>query len=83
LELIQLLIQAQEENVRLQERLDEAQAKLDDRSMIFEQAGSLAEAALRLNGIFEAADAAAAEYLYILAASAKAALPRREEGYEG
>ena len=36
---------------------------MSDRKLIQERAGSMAEAALQLNGVFEAADRAAREYL--------------------
>ena len=37
--------------------------QLKDRRILLGQAGSIAEAALRLNGVFEAAEAAAQQYL--------------------
>ena len=40
-----------------------AEAKLEDRRMKIENSGSIAEAVLALNGFFEAAQAAADEYL--------------------
>ena len=39
------------------------QAQLDDRRIMINEAGSIAEAALRLNGVFQAAETAAAQYL--------------------
>ena len=38
--------------------------KLNDRTIKIKKAGSLAEAALSLNGVYEAAEAAAKQYVY-------------------
>ena len=62
-ELLQMLIAQMEENKELQTSLEKAQAQLADRQIVAEKAGSLAEAALSLNGVFQAADDAARQYL--------------------
>ena len=62
-ELLKMLIAQAEENKSLQERLEKAEAQLADRQIKIEQAGSLAEASLALNGVFQAADDAARQYL--------------------
>lgn len=62
-ELLEMLITRTMENERLTEELQQAQKELSDRKFIQEHAGSMAEAALQLNGVFEAADRAAREYL--------------------
>lgn len=62
-ELLEMLLAQTEENERLRERLDEAEAALNDRRIEIERAGSLAEASLRLNKVFTAADEAARQYL--------------------
>lgn len=62
-ELLEMLITRTMENERLTEELQQAQKELSDRRLIQEHAGSMAEAALQLNGVFEAADRAAREYL--------------------
>lgn len=62
-ELLKMLVAQAEENKSLQERLEKAEAQLADRQIKFEQAGSLAEASLSLNGVFQAADDAARQYL--------------------
>ena len=62
-ELLKMLIAQAEENKSLQERLEKAEAQLTDRQIKIEQAGSLAEASLALNGVFQAADDAARQYL--------------------
>ena len=62
-ELLEMLITRTMENERLTEELQQAQKELSDRKFIQEHAGSMAEAALQLNGVFEAADRAAKQYL--------------------
>lgn len=62
-ELLKMLIAQAEENKSLRERLEKAEAQLADRQIKIEQAGSLAEASLALNGVFQAADDAARQYL--------------------
>ena len=62
-ELLEMLIAQVKENEQLQAELDIANETLKNRTIIIEQAGSIAEAALQLNGVFAAAEAAAAQYL--------------------
>lgn len=62
-ELLEMLITRTMENERLIEELQQARKELSDRKLIQDRAGSMAEAALQLNGVFEAADRAAREYL--------------------
>lgn len=61
--LLQLLIEQMEENEKLQSQLTEARTQLESRRLVCENAGSLAEAAIQINGVFEAAQAAAQQYL--------------------
>lgn len=62
-ELLELLIDQMEENQRLEKELDAAQHTLEQRQIAIAESGSIAEAALRVNGVFEAAEKAAREYL--------------------
>lgn len=62
-ELLELLISCEKENGRLRTALQDAKARLNDDTIQKENAGSLAEAALAMNGVYEAADAAARQYL--------------------
>lgn len=62
-ELLQMLIAQVEENEKLRKSLEEAQTQLNKRQIAIENSGTLAEAALKLNGVFEAADKAAKQYL--------------------
>ena len=62
-DLLRLLLEAEKEKRRLSEALEDAQAQLEDRRLRLSEAGNLAQAALNLNGVFEAAQRAADEYL--------------------
>lgn len=62
-ELLQMLITQMEENERLNSRIEEMQNELDQRQIAIENSGSIAEAALKLNGVFEAADKAVKQYI--------------------
>lgn len=61
-DLMEMLLELSKENLQLRQELEEANRQLKDRSIQIEQSGSLAEAALRLNGVFEAAQAACRQY---------------------
>ena len=62
-ELLEMLLAQAEENEKLKTRLGEMQTRLDNRQIMLAEAGSIAEAALQLNGVFQAAESAAAQYL--------------------
>ena len=62
-ELLELLVAREKENQQLRQELDDAQAELNKRQIDVAKAGTMAEAALLLNGIFDAADRAAQQYL--------------------
>lgn len=62
-ELLEMLLAQVEENKKLKVHLNEMQAQLDNRQIMIDKAGSIAEAALQLNGVFQAAETAAAQYL--------------------
>ena len=62
-ELLELLLAESQENERLRGQLREAEEKLASRAIEIEKAGSIAEAALALNGVFETAQKAADQYL--------------------
>ena len=62
-ELLELLLAQSREMERLNHELEQAQLQLEKREIALTQAGSIAEAALQLSGIFEAAQAAADQYL--------------------
>ena len=62
-DLLELLIEQSKEVESLKQRIGELEAELADRRLLIYKSGSIAEAALKLNGVFEAAEAAAQEYL--------------------
>jgi len=63
IELLELLIEQTEENQLLTEQIKSLQTQLASRRIAIEESGSIAEASLKLNGVFAAAQAAADEYL--------------------
>ncbi len=63
IEILELLLEQSRENERLKEQLAEMNKKLEDKEIAIKESGSIAEAALKLNGIFEAAQKAADQYL--------------------
>ena len=62
-ELLEMLIAQSKRADELQEKLEKAEEELHSRQLKVDEAGSLAEASLRLNGVFEAAQAASEQYL--------------------
>lgn len=87
------LRQLEETYERLRKRLDKKDMQIhglrdmlteqrDKREIQLAEAGSIAEAALRLNGIFEAAQKAADQYLYNIELLKEGKLSLEEEEYE-
>ena len=62
-ELLEILVEQSEEIDKLRLELKETKAQLDERQIAIDSSGSLAEAALKINKLFESADAAAKQYL--------------------
>ena len=62
-DLLELLLVQAKENEQQKERIAELERQLADRELMLQESGSIAEAALRLNGIFEDAQRAADLYL--------------------
>lgn len=62
-ELIEIIYAQQQNERQLREENEELHRQLDDKLLRLEKAGSIAEAALSLNHIFEDAEAAAQQYL--------------------
>ena len=62
-ELLEMLLASTKENRDLRSRLDAQGQQLEDKELSVSEAGSIAEAALKVNGVFTAAEAAAAQYL--------------------
>ena len=61
-DLLEMLIRQSTELEDTKKKLAEAEAALEKRDIMIDKAGSIAEASLQLNGIFEAAQAACQQY---------------------
>ena len=66
-ELLQLLVHQTKEVENLRERLEIAEKKLKEKEIMLNEAGNIAEAALKINKVMEAAQAAADQYLQNIA----------------
>ena len=62
-DLLEMLLAQSREVEALKEQLKKSSEKLEDRRIMINNAGSIAEASLRLNGVFEAAQKAAEQYM--------------------
>lgn len=63
LELLELLAEQEQEIQELKQQLEEKDHLLAQRTLCMEQSGNIAQAALALNGVFEAAQKAADQYV--------------------
>ena len=61
-DLLQILINQQKQIDTLNEQLEQSKQALANRDIAIQEAGTLAEATLKMNGVFEAAQNAAEEY---------------------
>ena len=62
-ELIEIIYELESREARLERKLEKARHKLNERKIHMDQAGTLAEVAAIISGLFEAADETAALYL--------------------
>ena len=62
-DLIEIIYELQKNVQQLETENEQLKARLSEKQLKIENAGSIAEAALALNGVFEAAQAAADQYL--------------------
>ena len=62
-DLLEMLVEVSEELNTVKQQLAAAEEKLNNRQILIDNAGSIAEAALQLNGVFEAAEAAGEQYV--------------------
>ena len=62
-DLLGILVEQGKEIDRLRAEIETLEKKLNDRTICIDKAGTIAEASFLLNGVFEAAHAAAAQYL--------------------
>ncbi len=77
-ELLEMLLDVTRENDELKMKNEELKAAIEDKRIALSESGSIAEAALRLNDIFDSAQKAADQYLL----SVKAACAPDGESYE-
>ena len=82
-ELLEMLITQTRKVEQLEKQLAEANERLRDKLIQIEESGSLAEAVMRLNGVFEAAQNAAQQYLdNIKDRTTKAETAEQEDAHE-
>ncbi len=78
LQLLELLVEQGKELDRQRTRAERAEKKLRERNVLLGEAGSIAEAALRIQGVFEAAQEAADQYLDSVRGMCGIAVPQEE-----
>lgn len=62
-QLIAIMLEQQEKIEKQEETIMQLTERLEDKKILLEKSGSIAEASLALNKVFEAAQAAADQYL--------------------
>lgn len=62
-DLLELLLEQLKENEQLRRQLNDARQQLSERTIQITNAGSIAEASLQLNGVFQAAQDACTQYI--------------------
>ena len=77
-DLIDIIYTLQQQEEQAEQQLAQAQAQLQDRQLRLANAGSIAEAALSLNGVFDAAQAAD-QYLQAVRTSAAETQAQKEQ----
>lgn len=70
-QLLELLVMQTERADKLQEKVEELEARLEERNLNLSKMGSIAEAAIHINGVFEASQQAADLYLDMAKKEAK------------
>jgi hypothetical protein len=80
-ELLELLLEQTKELEATQARVSELEKALADRKIEMEQAGNIAEAALQLNKVFEAAQQAADDYVLSVTGKHITELPKKNDGF--
>ena len=61
-DLLEMVLELRKENVQLRRDVEQLRSQLDDRILDIEQCGTLADAVLQLNGVFQAAEMACEQY---------------------
>lgn len=80
-ELIEIIYELERREEKLERKLERAKAKLQERDVKMDRAGSLAEVCAVLSGLFEAADETAAMYLNGVRAKAENRRTAEQEGW--
>lgn len=70
-QLLELLVMQTERADKLQEKVEELEARLEERNLNLSKMGSIAEAAIHITGVFEASQQAADLYLDMAKKEAK------------
>jgi cell division septum initiation protein DivIVA len=81
-DLLEMMLSLSKENEHLRKELHQVKSKLEDRTIAMDSSGSLAEAALNLNGVFQAAQAACDQYKANIQSRADALLAQAQEKLE-
>ena len=81
-ELLELMIAQSKQIIMLKKQLEQAELKLQEREILLQESGNIAEAALRLNHIFEDAQQAADDYLASIRKVHEEDETMGEEGYK-
>jgi hypothetical protein len=63
-DLLEILLAISQENEKQKEQIKDMQAQLDNREIQINESGTLAEAVVKVNGLFEAAQATCDQYIY-------------------
>lgn len=63
IELLEILIELSNENAELTKKVEELSNQLESRDIMLNEAGSIAEASIKINEVFEAAQSAASQYV--------------------
>ncbi len=77
-----MMLSLSKENEHLRKELHQVKSKLEDRTIAMDSSGSLAEAALNLNGVFQAAQAACDQYTLNIRSRADQLLTQAQEKLE-
>ena len=78
-ELLELLVEQAAEMEELRQKLFEAREALESRTIVLNEAGSIAEAALKLNEVFAAADQAAKDYVESIKIQQRELMEKKQE----
>ena len=79
-DLLIIMYRQQERIEELEEKITALEGQLNNRELMLSDLGSIAEASLKLNGVFEAAQKAADQYIENARIQAKVATSGRENG---